>query len=181
MRMAVLFHPPVYSGQTPRCAGTATVRVMRGGVLRTRWIIRCLALAWLGAQAHADGVLRHFDIEAQAAATALNEFARQADITLVFSSALVARHQTPAVHGDFTVIDGLKRLLDGTGLSFNQVSTSTIAISAASDSEGPHEPPPSDTGAAKDPAGSDSQSKGDSTMNHRGLLTRIAGLFALTG
>src|ERR1700734_4558960 len=96
-------------------------------------LIRCLALTMLGAQAFADPTLRHFDIQSQAAASALNEFARQADITLVFSSALVAKHQTPAVHGDFTVVDGLKRLLDGTGLSFNQVSTSTIAISAASD------------------------------------------------
>jgi outer membrane cobalamin receptor len=149
--------------------------------MRRRWVIRCLALTLIGGQAYADGAVRHFDIQSQAAASALNEFARQADITLVFSSALVAKHQTPAVHGDFTVVDGLKRLLDGTGLSFSQVSTSTIAISAASDAGGPHEPPPSDTGAANDPAGSDSQSKGDSTMTHRGLLTRIAGLFALTG
>ena len=28
--------------------------------MRTRWIIRCLALAWIATQAHADGVLRHF-------------------------------------------------------------------------------------------------------------------------
>ncbi|HTB27325.1 MAG TPA: hypothetical protein VK715_00090, partial [Steroidobacteraceae bacterium] len=75
--------------------------------MRTRWMIRCLALALIGAQAYADDAVRHFDIQSQAAASALNEFARQADITLVFSSALVAKHQTPAVHGDFTVIDGL--------------------------------------------------------------------------
>jgi outer membrane cobalamin receptor len=149
--------------------------------MRTRWMIRCLALALIGAQAYADDAVRHFDIQSQAAASALNEFARQADITLVFSSALVARHQTPAVRGDFTVVDGLKRLLDGTGLSFNQVSTSTIAISAASDAGSPHGPPPNGTGAANGPAGSDSQSKGDSNVNHKGLLTRIAGLFALTG
>src|SRR5579862_3787797 len=124
-----------------------------------RGIIRCLALAFIGTQAHADGTLRHFDIQPQAAASALNEFARQADITLVFSSALVERHKTPAVHGDFTVLDGLKRLLDGTGLSFNQVSVSTIAISEAG-SRRADDPPPTDSGAVAEPGGSDESSKG---------------------
>jgi len=146
--------------------------------LRTRWIIRCLALALVGAHAHADGALRHFDIQAQAAASALNEFARQADVTLVFSSELVERHQTPAVRGDFTVIDGLKRLLDGTGLSFNQVSASTIAINVGHAANS-RAPPTSD--AASDPAGNDNQTKGESNVNHRGLFTRIAGLFAMSG
>jgi outer membrane cobalamin receptor len=149
--------------------------------MRMRWIIRCLALAFVGANAYADNALRHFDIQSQAAAAALNEFARQADITLVFSSALVARHQTPAVHGDFTVIDGLKRLLDGTGLSFNQVSVSTIAINAASGTGHWETPPTTATGTAADPVGNDGQSKGDSNVNHRGILTRIAGLFAVGG
>ena len=146
--------------------------------MRKRWIIRCLALALVGAQAHADGALRHFDIQAQAAASALNEFARQADVTLVFSSELVERHQTPAVRGDFTVTDGLKRLLDGTGLSFNQVSASTIAINV-SHAANSRAPPTSD--AASDPAGNDNQTKEDNNVNHRGLFTRIAGLFAMSG
>ena len=96
--------------------------------MRKRWMIRC----WrplIRAQAYADGAVRHFDIQSQAAASAVNEFARQADITLVFSSAWWPGIK-PRSHGDFTVIDGLKRLLDGTGLSFNQVNASTIAISA---------------------------------------------------
>jgi hypothetical protein len=148
--------------------------------LRTRWIIRCLALALalVGVHAHADGALRHFDIQAQGAASALNEFARQADITLVFSSELVERHLTPAVRGDFTVIDGLKRLLDGTGLSFNQVSVSTIAISVGRAANS-RDPPTGD--AASDPGRNDNQTKGDSNVNHRGLFTRIAGLFAVSG
>jgi outer membrane cobalamin receptor len=137
-----------------------------------------LVLALVGAPAHADGALRHFDIQAQAAASALNEFARQADVTLVFSSELVERHQTPAVRGDFTVIDGLKRLLDGTGLSFNQVSASTIAINVGHAANA-RDPPTGD--AASDPASNDNQTKGDSNVNHRGLFTRIAGLFAMSG
>jgi hypothetical protein len=142
-------------------------------------LVRCLALTLIGAQAYADTSLRHFEIQTQAAAAALNEFARQADITLVFSSDLVAKRQTAAIRGDFTVIDGLKRLLDGTGLSFKQISATTIAINAAGSS--PPDPPRGESDAASPPAASDTQTKGDPSMSHRSILTRIASLFALGG
>jgi outer membrane receptor protein involved in Fe transport len=144
-------------------------------------LIRCLALTMLGAQAFADPTLRHFDIQTQATASALNEFARQADITLVFSSALVDKHQATGIKGDFTVLEGLRRLLDGTGLSFTQVSATTIAISAESKAAEPQHPPASGPGTAPDPAGNGNPTKGDDNMNHRGLFTRIAALFALSG
>ncbi len=140
-------------------------------------LIRCLALTMLGAQAFADPTLRHFDVQTQATAAALNEFARQADITLVFASALVDNHQMVGIKGDFTVLEALRRLLEGTGLSFTQVSATTIAISAETKSgEQPNAPD-----AAPDPSNNGNQTKGDDTMNHRGLFTRIAALFALSG
>jgi outer membrane receptor protein involved in Fe transport len=149
--------------------------------MRALLLIDYMMLALVGAQAHAGGALHHFDIQSQAAASALNEFARQADITLVFSSTLVAKYQTAAVRGDFTVADGLRKLLDGTGLSFNQLSTSTIAISAASAAVEIKDPPTSGIDAAAEPADNERQSKGESKMNHRGFFTRVAGLFALSG
>ena len=135
----------------------------------------------IGAPAFAGTALRHFDIQTQAAASALNEFAQQADITLVFSSALVAQHQTVGVRGDFTVLDALRKLLEGSGLSFTRVSETTIAISSESKADVPQRPPANAPGAAPDPVGNDKQIKGDDNMNHRGLFTRIAGLFALSG
>jgi iron complex outermembrane recepter protein len=144
-------------------------------------LIRCLALTMIGAQAFADPTLRHFDIQTQATASALNEFARQADITLVFASALVDKHQMVGIRGDFTVLEALKKLLDGTGLSFTQVSAKTIAISAENKAAEPQHPPASGPGAAPDPTGNGNQTKGDDNMNHRGLFTRIAALFALSG
>jgi outer membrane receptor protein involved in Fe transport len=149
--------------------------------MRALLLVDYMVLALVGAQAHAGGALHHFDIQSQTAASALNEFARQADITLVFSSTLVAKYQTAAVRGDFTVADGLRKLLDGTGLSFNQLSGSTIAISAASAAVEVKDPPTSGTDAAAEPASNERQSKGESTMNHRGFFTRVAGLFALSG
>ncbi|HEX9404291.1 MAG TPA: STN domain-containing protein, partial [Steroidobacteraceae bacterium] len=144
-------------------------------------LVRFLALTMLGAQAFADPTLRHFDIQAQATASALNEFARQADITLVFASALVDKHQMVGIKGDFTVLDALRKLLDGTGLSFTQVSATTIAISAENKTAEPQHPPASGPGVVPDPTGNGNQTKGDDNMNHRGLFTRIAALFALSG
>ena len=105
---------------------------MRVVPLAQRAILRCLALTLIATYAHAAATLRHFDIQSEVAALALKEFARQADISLVFSSTVVAHRQTSGIHGDFTVTEGLRKLLDGSGLSFKQVSANTIAINAAS-------------------------------------------------
>jgi outer membrane cobalamin receptor len=89
-----------------------------------------LGLAPSGAQA-AD-TPRHFDIPAEPLGAALDEFARQANVTLLFSSTLVAQGHTGGVHGELAVSAALGRLLGGTGLTFRQVSPSAIAIVASS-------------------------------------------------
>src|SRR5450755_1950885 len=104
-------------------------------------LVLCLASTMSDAAALADSALRHFDIPPQATAGALNEFARQADITLVFSSTLVANHDTAGIRGDFTVQGALRKLLEGSGLSFTQVSATTIAINPESKSEVSRRPP----------------------------------------
>jgi outer membrane receptor protein involved in Fe transport len=143
-------------------------------------LIRCVAVAMIGSQALADTALRHFDIQAQATALALNEFARQADITLVFSSTLVAKRQTAGLRGDFTILEGLKKLLEGSGLSFKQVSATTIAISSVPKTEDSQHPSQSEPASQPTPGSGEKQTKGDDDMNHRGFFKRIAGLFALS-
>jgi hypothetical protein len=83
-------------------------------------------------KARAAEVPRHFDIPAESLGTALDEFARQADVTLLFSSNLVAHAQTSGVHGNLAVTAALGEVLGGTGLAFRQVSPSAIAIIEAS-------------------------------------------------
>ncbi|MGH8294437.1 MAG: TonB-dependent receptor plug domain-containing protein, partial [Steroidobacteraceae bacterium] len=85
-----------------------------------------IGLASPGAQA--AGVAHAFAIAAQPLGPALDEFARQADVTLLFSSSLVVRARTTGVHGELAVTEGLSRLLGGTGFTFRQVSPSAIAI-----------------------------------------------------
>ena len=158
-----------------RCAG----RIRRSSC-KVIALLHCLVMAVLGSQAYADPPIRHFDIQSQGASLALKEFARQADISLVFSSTAVANHQTAEIRGNFTVLDGLKKLLDGSGLSFKQVSATTIAINSAPLPTTDNRDPPGNA-PANDPAGTDSQPKGDPKMSHRGFLTRMASLLALSG
>src|SRR6185312_6334160 len=136
------------------------------------------ALALTGSYAHADATLRHFDIQSQVAALALKEFARQADISLVFSSTVVANRQASGIHGDFTVAEGLRKLLDGTGLSFKQVSADTIAINVT---DAHPDPPAEAPAAARKPARDEPQSKGNTNMEHRGFFARLASVLALSG
>jgi hypothetical protein len=91
-------------------------------------VLCTLALGLASPGARAADVQRQFNIPAQPLGAALDEFARQADVTLLFSSSLVRRARTAGVHGELAVSTALGRLLGGTGLSFRQVSPSAIAI-----------------------------------------------------
>src|SRR6185437_5013791 len=96
-------------------------------------LLGTLVLGLAAPQACAAEAPRHFDIPAESLGTALNEFARQADVTLLFASTLVAHAQTSGVHGDLAVSAALGQVLGGTGLAFRQVSPSAIAIIQAPD------------------------------------------------
>ena len=91
-------------------------------------VLLICALALAPAASRAADVARHFDIPAEPLGAALDEFARQADVTLLVSSSLVAHAEAAGVQGDLPVTAALGRLLGGTGLEFRQVSPSAIAI-----------------------------------------------------
>src|SRR6185437_4922414 len=91
-------------------------------------LLGSLVLGLASSGARAADVPRHFDIPAEPLGAALDEFARQANVTLLSSSTLVVHEHTAGVHGELAVRAALGRLLGGTGLSFRQVSPSAIAI-----------------------------------------------------
>jgi iron complex outermembrane receptor protein len=64
----------------------------------------------------ADTQVQHFDIPAQDAALALNEYARQAGVQIVFPYDAVRGRQAPSVQGDLTREAALALLTDGMGL-----------------------------------------------------------------
>lgn len=87
-----------------------------------------LSLPGMSACVAAGAKGRYFDIAAQPAASALNEFAKQADITLIFSYDLVAGESTRPLKGRFTVDVGLTLLLTGTPLGYRQAADGTYLI-----------------------------------------------------
>ncbi|NZA27717.1 secretin and TonB N-terminal domain-containing protein [Luteimonas sp. SJ-92] len=87
-----------------------------------------LALLAATACVQADVARKRFEIARQPAAAGLNEFARQADITLIFSYDLVAGAQTRALKGEYSVGEGLRRLLVGTALDYQQLDDDIFSI-----------------------------------------------------
>jgi outer membrane receptor protein involved in Fe transport len=97
----------------------------------------CGAIPNAHAQQTADK--KSFDVPEQPAAKALNSFAEQADITLVFSQDLVQGVTVHPLHGTYTTLGGLQAMLEGTGLGIQKVNEHTISIGEGSHSSEPGE------------------------------------------
>lgn len=92
------------------------------------WLALLLSMLAMAACVPVDAIGKQFDVPAQPAGSALNEFARQADITLIFSYDLVADDRTHAMKGRYTVNNGLAALLEGTRLAYRQGADGTYFI-----------------------------------------------------
>lgn len=99
------------------------------GILRAcLWLALVLPMLAMAACSPSDTSGMRFDIPAQPAGQALNEFAKQADITLIFSYDLVKGDRTRALHGRYTVDHALTMLLQGTRLTYRQAADGTYLI-----------------------------------------------------
>ncbi|MCW8107731.1 TonB-dependent receptor [Alteromonas ponticola] len=70
----------------------------------------------------------HFSISEQKADSALTEFARQADTTLLFPFELAEKVNTNALNGEFTLQEGLQRLLKGTALAVSVDESGMLSV-----------------------------------------------------
>ena len=144
--------------------------VLRGWPAAVLLLVGTLVLGLACPGARAADVPRHFDIPAEPLGTALDEFARQADVTLLFSSTLVAHARTGGVQGTLAVTAALGQLLGGTGLAFRQVSPSAIAITESA--RGP-------AAASAPPASAQGSFAAEvSTGKMRGVLHRLGGVLS---
>jgi len=91
-------------------------------------LMRVLPMLAAAACSPVGAVGTRFDVPAQAMGPALNEFARQADITLIFSYDLVASDQTHALKGRYSVDHGLSMLLEGTRFTYRRAPDGTYLI-----------------------------------------------------
>ena len=89
-----------------------------------------LALSLAAGNAHAEQ--QQFDIEAQSLAKALLEFNEQSGLTVAAPRELVADKQAPAVRGEMEPEEALDKILSGSGLKSNELSTGAYTITLAS-------------------------------------------------
>jgi len=105
---------------------------------RTRSIVQAVLLASAGmsctvlaATPAVAQSARSYDIAAGTLANALNDFAEQSGIELVYDSGIVAGRASKGLGGSFDPAAALSRLLVGTGLTFRQTTPRTYTIEPA--------------------------------------------------
>src|SRR5262249_49159398 len=80
------------------------------------------------------------DIPAQPLASALEAFARQTGLHLVYCSDLVRNQRCRSVSAGLGVEEALARLLDGTGLKFQSLTAHSVRIIASAETRSPSAP-----------------------------------------
>lgn len=109
--------------------------------MRATVAIACLSL--VGITYANDGqaaIRRPVDIAPQELAPALKALARDRDIQLVYRSDLVKDQRTGGAAGDLTFEEALKKLLSGTGLTFEYLDNDAITIVPQSQQSSPSAP-----------------------------------------
>lgn len=110
----------------------------------TRWrplaLAIPLALGLAPTQGHADATreqatrqTRHYAIAPGSLVSVLNRFAEQAGIFLAGHNDLASDKRSPGLNGDFTVQQGLQRLLQGSGLQAQPLGARGYVLKAASE------------------------------------------------
>jgi hypothetical protein len=72
--------------------------------------------------------VHRFDIDAQSLSSALNQFAQQSQQPILFAPDLVAQKYSTPLHGNLERLSALKRLLNGSGLTFTTTTAGTILV-----------------------------------------------------
>jgi outer-membrane receptor for ferric coprogen and ferric-rhodotorulic acid len=90
-----------------------------------------MAIAWMPRLAGApstEPVKHNFTIEAQPLGAALQEFAKQSGVQIIFFSQVTEGIKATALNGSYTVADALQALLFGSHLTFRVINPKTIEI-----------------------------------------------------
>jgi hypothetical protein len=99
-----------------------------------RKVLLCLciiAVAWISRLAAApsgEPIKYHFHIDSQPLGAALQQFAEQSSVQIIFFSQVTEGLQAPAVNGTYTISGALEMLLSGSHLIFRVINPKTIEI-----------------------------------------------------
>ncbi len=91
-------------------------KAVRAALLSTAVGISAVPLAAMAAQAGVEQIQQRYEISAGPLGAVLNQFARQAGITLSSTPAHTQGRQSSGLHGEYSIEQGLNRLLSGSGL-----------------------------------------------------------------
>lgn len=121
--------------QLSPCWTTAEKSLIRGrGVLMRLSVAvaaACLSMTGLSMADQAQAAIRKSTgIAAQGLAPALELFAKERDVQVIYRSELVGNRQTAGASGDLTVEEALTKLLSGTGLTFQYLEDTGVTIVA---------------------------------------------------
>lgn len=75
--------------------------------------------------------VRHYHIASSSLESALNQFGREAGILLSFDPALVSGRQAPTLNGNYSVAEGLRQLLLGSGLALVEQADGSYTLAQA--------------------------------------------------
>lgn len=99
------------------------------GCTPSRVIRSFLALSMASASLTVSAV--ELNVPAQRLEAALTDFAEQANVRLIYDATLTrSNQQAPALKGDYSVADGLQRLLQGSGLTYSIDADGTVSLQA---------------------------------------------------
>ncbi|MCQ2995294.1 TonB-dependent siderophore receptor [Pseudomonas syringae] len=93
-------------------------------------LVVAMSLALAG---HAMAAPVSLDLPSQPLATSLRQLGETAGLTIAVDDSIVAQRNAPAIKGDLEPMDALRRLLDGSGLTYQQQG-STLIVSPRNDS-----------------------------------------------
>src|SRR5690606_13864104 len=93
-------------------------------------LVLALSTATAAMPAHAQDApeKKHFEVPSQPAASALNQFAEQADITLVFSQDAVSGVVVRPLKGSYSKQDALRVMRESTGLAWHEMEGGVISV-----------------------------------------------------
>ena len=105
----------------------------------------CAAVAMLASvPAHAQAMRpTHFEVGGQDLKSALQQFAKQGDQQVLFSTQIVAGKRSMGVSGDLAPESALKALLAGTGLTYTKTAEGALLVVTAAEAQAPRPQPQS--------------------------------------
>src|SRR5262249_471468 len=108
----------------------AHIRLIRGRGVVMRVVLAmavALSLVSIAAADQAEGWIRkHTEIAAQDLNAALQSFAAERGIAMVYRAEVVSKVNTPGASGDLTLDEALTELLSGTRLTYKYLDDKTV-------------------------------------------------------